>query len=455
MVEARRAEDALIAVMERIRGSFARIQPWLTAAGYVRAVLSDLPKRNGWTIAEWIGHRSPDKVQRLLNKASWDTDEVMRAVRGYVVTGLDAAAPARSMRVGALDETGQEKKGRATAGVKRQHMGCADGVANGINTVHLSYIRGGVGHALIGCRQWIPAEQLKDADIAARTGLPDGLRFATKGQLAAGIVRDAHADGVVFDFVCGDEVYGNSPDLRGYCESVGQGYVLRIPSNFTLTLGDGTTTTCKKIVKKHLKRKKRWQIVSAGDGDKGERLYGWAWVATGKPRHWLLIRKHLTTGELAYHLCFAPEGQPVTLKRLITAAGLRWPVEEDFEFGKDLFGLDQAQVRLYEAIRRHTVLVMIALAVCSVTAAGARPRTNTQARPPTHPDDIPPVVPGHVPLTVAAIKNLLGALNPRQATLEHRVHWQNWRDRHRARARWHHRRTRLRRPIENPYPQVK
>ena len=39
------------------------------------------------------------------------------------------------MRIGALDETGQEKKGQATAGVKRQHMGCAGGVENGINTV--------------------------------------------------------------------------------------------------------------------------------------------------------------------------------------------------------------------------------------------------------------------------------------------------------------------------------
>ncbi|MCY0963398.1 transposase [Streptomyces sp. H27-H5] len=152
--------------MERIRGAFARIQPWLTAACYVRAVLSDLPKRNGWTIAEWIGHRGPDKVQRLLNRACWDTAEVMRAVRGYVVEGLDAAAPARSMTVGALDETGQEKKGRATAGVKRQHMGCADGVANGINTVHLSYVREGVGHALIGCRQWVPGSRRYRSRIA-------------------------------------------------------------------------------------------------------------------------------------------------------------------------------------------------------------------------------------------------------------------------------------------------
>ncbi|MER8032937.1 hypothetical protein ABTZ78_28675 [Streptomyces bauhiniae] len=138
----------------------------------------------------------------------------------------------------------------------------------------------------------------------------------------------------------------------------------------------------------------RFTIKGQLDGDKGERLYGWAWGATGKPQPSLLIRKHLTTGELAYHLCFAPEEQPVTLKRLITAAGLRWPIKGDFEFGKDLFGLDQAQVRLYEAIRRHTILVMIALAVCSVTAAGARPRTDTQARPLAHPHDSPPGVPG-------------------------------------------------------------
>jgi SRSO17 transposase len=454
MVEAQRAEEGLRALMAGVRGCFARIEPWLTAAGYVRAVLSDLPERNGWSIAEWVGDRTPDKTQRLLNRAVWDSGAVMAAVRGYVVAGLDAAAPASSMRVGALDETGQEKKGQATAGVKRQHMGCAGGVANGINTVHLSYVRGGVGHALIGCRQWIPAEQINDPAIAARTGLPEGLEFATKGKLATHVLAETRAEGVVLDFVCGDEVYGNSPDLRRYCEQEAQGYVLRVPSTFPLILGDGTTATCKQIVKRYLKPKRRWAIVSAGAGDKGARYYGWAWVAAGPAQHCLLIRKHLRTGDLAYHYCYVPEGQPVTFKRLVTAAGLRWPAEEDFEFGKDLFGLDQSQVRLYEAIRRHTVLVMIALAVCAVAAAAARPRTDTQVQPPTWPDDLPPADPGHVPLTVAAIKNLFAALNPRHHSLEHTIHWQNWRDRHRARARWFHQRTRLRRPLQHPYPQV-
>jgi SRSO17 transposase len=363
--------------------------------------------------------------------------------------------------VGALDETGQEKKGQATAGVKRQHMGCAGGVDNGINTVHLSYIRQGVGHSLIGCRQWIPAEHLADPVTAARMGLPADLEFATKGQPGVHLLADTDGDGVVLDFVAGDEVYGHSPDLRAHCENTGQAYILRVRSTFTIALGDGTTCkqdgttlTCEQIVKRYLGAKKRRQIISAGDGDKGARLYGWAWAQTGSPRHYLLIRKHLRTGEPAFHYCYVPEGQLVSLRRLVSAAGLRRPVEEDFEFGKDLFGLDQAQVRLFEAIRRHTVLVMPALAVCAVAAASAWPHTDTQPPPPTGPDDRPPTEPGHVPLTVAAIKNLLNALDPRRHSIEHIIHWQNRRDRHRARARWYHQRARLRRPPEHAYPQL-
>ena len=84
-----------------------------------------------------------------------------------------------------------------------------------------------------------------------------------------------------------------------------------------------------------------------------------------------------------------PEGQPVTITRLIRAAGLRWPVEEGFEMGKDCFGLDHSQVRLYSAIARHTALVMAALAICAVTAALLRDRTDTQAPPPTRPGQPP------------------------------------------------------------------
>ena len=181
------------------------------------------------------GDRSPGRTQRLLSRASWDEAAAMSQVRRHAAAGLDKAARRsrrQRMTVGALDETGQEKAGTSTAGVKRQYMGCAGRVANGINTVHLSYVREKTGHALTGARQWIPAEDIEDPVKALVTGLPPGLRFRTKGQLAIDILGDAYADGLAFDFTCGDEVYGSCTELRGFLEGREQAYVLRVASSF-------------------------------------------------------------------------------------------------------------------------------------------------------------------------------------------------------------------------------
>lgn len=62
------------------------------------------------------------------------------------------------------------------------------------------------------------------------------------------------------------------------------------------------------------------------------------------------------------------------------------------------------------AILRHIVLVMAALAICAVTAAHLRDRTDTQAPPPVSPDQAPPGDPGLIPLTVPEIRRLLTAV---------------------------------------------
>jgi SRSO17 transposase len=436
-------------VLESLRPCFARTQVWLQAGKYVAAVMSDLPERNGWSIARFCGDATPDRTQRLLNHASWDTMGAMSVVRRLAVAGLDEAARrnrrAGGARAGVLDETGQEKAGSATAGVKRQYMGCAGRVANGINTVHLSYVREGTGHALIGARQWIPREQVADPVASLAMGLPGGLRFRTKGQLAIDVLADAYADGVTFGFICGDEVYGSSRELREYLESRGQAYVLRVASNFTLALAGGRTLTCAQAVKTLLKGKRSWEVRSAGRGSKGQRWYAWAWTGTGSGEHSLLVRRHLKTGKLAFHYCFVPAGQQVPKARLARAAGLRWPVEEDFEFSKASFGLDQCQARLYTAIQRHIVLVMAALAICAVTAALLRRRTGTEAPPPAAPGQAPPADPGMIPLTVPEIRRILAALTAQPMPPPLVIHWDAWTRRHQARARWHHQRARLKR----------
>jgi SRSO17 transposase len=153
-----------------LRGCFARTQTWLQAAKYVSAVASEPPKRNGWTTAEHAGDRSPDRMQRLLNRASWDA-AVMSEIRRFAAARLETAARQgrrrRGLVIAAIYETGQEKTGAATAGVKRQYMGCAGRVANGINTVHVSLVRDKTGHALIGSRQWIARQTLRVAETGS------------------------------------------------------------------------------------------------------------------------------------------------------------------------------------------------------------------------------------------------------------------------------------------------
>src|SRR5258708_2762344 len=114
-------------------------------------------------------------------------------------------------------------------------------------------------------------------------GLPADLVFRTKGQLAIGLCADGFADGVWFDFVCGDEVYGNSTELREFCEDRGQGYVLRVRSTFHLVLaGGGEAVTCARAARALGKNNRRWEVRPPRAGSNGQRRYCLA--GRGPPR---------------------------------------------------------------------------------------------------------------------------------------------------------------------------
>jgi len=58
---------------------------------------------------------------------------------------------------------------------------------------------------------------------------------------------------------------------------------------------------------------------------------------------------------------------------------MRWPVEEDFQVGKDQFGLDHSQVRRYTALTRHLVLTMAAVTEQMASAAMVSTRWRVRA----------------------------------------------------------------------------
>src|SRR5947209_4074482 len=73
---------------ERLRPSFARPEPYQLALLYLQAVLSEIPRKNGWQIAEHARQVRPYGMQRLLSRAVWDQDGVRDELRAFIRESL-------------------------------------------------------------------------------------------------------------------------------------------------------------------------------------------------------------------------------------------------------------------------------------------------------------------------------------------------------------------------------
>src|SRR6266700_2762833 len=122
---------------ERLRPHFARPEPLHHALLYLQAIISDIPRKNGWQIAEHARQLRPYGMQRLLSRAVWDHDGVRDELRSFVGQTLNpasqASAPLESASpfpVLVMDESGFAKRGRHSADVQKQYCGATGQVEN-------------------------------------------------------------------------------------------------------------------------------------------------------------------------------------------------------------------------------------------------------------------------------------------------------------------------------------
>jgi SRSO17 transposase len=357
-------------------------------------------------------------MQHLLARACWDADGVRDEVRGFVIEYLgDPQA------VLVADETGDLKKGSLTAGVQRQYTGTAGRIENAQVAVYLGYASA-AGYTLVDRELYVPKSWTCDRARCDAAGIPPDTAFATKPELAWRMIERAITARVPFGWFAGDEVYGDNGPLRTRLEEAQIRYVLAVSCDHRVPAGAGHTLRADQLAARLPKR--AWQRLSAGPGAKGQRYYDWAWVTVAHPgpgRHWLLIRRHRRTRELAFYRCYAP--QPVTLTALVKTAGTRWTIEENIQVSKGLAGLDEHQVRTWTSWHRWVTLAMLAAAFLAIAAATERRR------------DPPPD--GQIPLTRNEIATLFAHLIIQPpASTGHRLHWSTWRRHHQYRAQQCH-----------------
>jgi SRSO17 transposase len=307
-----RWQELLDELLGRVAGRFARVDLRQRARAFVRGLLSDLPRKNCWTIAEYAGDPNPDGMQHLLARAVWDQDAVRDDVRAYIVEHLgDPEA------VLVVDETGDLKKGTTTVGVKRQYTGTAGRIENAQMAVYLVYATA-AGHAVIDRELYLPRSWTDDPQRLQAVGVPDQVGFATKPALATRMITRALDVEVPASWVAGDEVDGANPGLRAELEARQIGYVLAVACDHRVPFG-GATQRADALLR-HVPAR-AWQQVSCGKGTKGHRHYDWAFLRLDQARL-LLTARRASTGSWS-----AATTKPVSWPSTAATplARCRWP----------------------------------------------------------------------------------------------------------------------------------
>jgi SRSO17 transposase len=356
----------LDALHARIARHFRRSEARGRAKRYLAGLLDRVERKNGWQLAEHLGESGPQGVQRLLNAADWDVDAVRDDLRAYVVEHL--GEPDGTL---ICDETGFLKKGTKSVGVQRQYSGTAGRIENCQIGVFLGYASR-KGRTFLDRELYLPQEWVDDAERRTEAGVPTDVQFATKPELARRMLERAFAAGVPAAWVTGDAIYGDDPDLRHWLEAERHPYVLAVACSHAFWQ-EGKQERADALVASL--PPEAWGTLSAGEGSQGERLYDWACLqlpyrtAPGMTA-WLLARRSLSDPtEIAYFRAFGPSDTPV--EGLVRVAGIRWAIEESFEDAKGAVGLDQYEVRKWNAWYRHITLALLAHAYLEVTRRAA------------------------------------------------------------------------------------
>jgi SRSO17 transposase len=363
---------------------FHRREPREQSVKYLRGLLATVRRKNGWQLAEVMGDQVPDRTQRLLYQDQWDADAARDILQELVKERLGDEEG-----IGVVDETGFLKKGTHSVGVKRQYSGTAGKVENCQIGTFLSYATRR-GHVFLDRRLYLPEDWSADKPRRAQAKVPEDVRFQSKPEQAAEMLEHAWAQGVAMRWVVGDEVYGESTHLRDTIRKHGCGYVLAVKVDTRVWMQHapgvnpaGSLRRVEEVVASW--PESRWQRLTVGEGEKGPRVYDWAYQRVRESREgdfgpwvWLLARRAVNKAtEIAYYLAYATPETP--LLTLAQVAASRYTVEQCIEEAKGETGLDEYEVRYWHSWYRHITLSMMAHAWLAFVRAKTQEKKTAQS----------------------------------------------------------------------------
>ena len=370
--------------LDRFAPLFGAEENQAHARCFVQGLLHQGERRNSENIAQAIAGGNVRNLQAFITTGAWRDAAVLAEMRHGLLEVL-----ADDDAVCNYDETGFPKKGTKSVGVKRQYSGTLGRTDNCQIGVFANYCSAR-GHTFLDRRLFLPQEWANDPARRHEAGVPEGVIFRTKPELALEMLGAAVAEGVPLRWVGGDSVYGDSPTFVRGVRQLGKWYVVDTSADARVWTEEPRVIPAEQRSKPRRGRActqplvvgaaKRvdelvatlpataWRRVTVAEGSQGPLVYEyaqvWVWFSEEGlpgPKERLLVRRNLAQEpELKYHRSNAPAEVP--LEKLAAVRATRWTVEEDIQSAKGECGLDEYETRGWVGWHHHTALSMLALA---------------------------------------------------------------------------------------------
>jgi SRSO17 transposase len=373
---------------------FGRSEPRTDLRVYVRGQLSNLKRKSIEPIALEAGI-PPRTLQFFFSDGFWDQNRLRDRVQQIV-----ARDHGHERAIGAIDETGNPKKGEHTATVQPQYCGNSGKIDNCVVGVHWAYLAGDFG-CLMDSDLFLPAEWANDWDRRRAAGVPDEMEYRKKARIALGQVGRALGNGVRVSAWTFDSLYGGDGEFLDGLDGFGQSYVGQIPKDFFGWLrpprvlvkpvgGGAKKRRFPRLARKALLpcavenlvtyspefRKQKWRRYRVKDTEKGPmvwevkvhhlyRKHGAAGLPG--PTHTLIVARNvLDPTQIKYFLSNLVAGRDgATVEWMLWVAFSRFGVERCFELGKRDLGMDHFEMRSWLGIHRHLYISQLSMLFCA------------------------------------------------------------------------------------------
>lgn len=340
------------------------------AQEYVVGLVSNVKRKNIETIA-YLHEHDRQPLQKFIGQNSWEWDPMIEELARQVGASLG-----RADGVLVFDPSGVVKQGKASVAVARQWCGRAGKVDNCQVGVYLGYVSR-EEHALVDTRLYLPKEWTKDKARCRRAGIPKGIVFRSRHELALEMLR-RHRAALPHAWVSGDDEMGRSTWFRDELRALDERYLLAVPSNTLVRDLDATPPPIgpsgqpRKVPFQRadtlMKAAKNWTQIEVRPGEKGPLVLEAVKVRVqtrrerrnGPEETLVIFRERHGRKTTKHDYCLSNASFDTPLREFARVLNAEHRIEECLQRAKGESGLAQYQVRTWNGWHHHQTLTLLA-----------------------------------------------------------------------------------------------